>query len=66
MRLWATFREAAADGHSPSTIHRIWKALGLQPGGTETFKLSSDPLFVEKVRDIMGLYMSPPQRALAV
>ena len=46
------------------TVHRIWRAFGLQPHRTETFKLSSDPLFVEKVRDIVGLYLSPPEPAL--
>jgi hypothetical protein len=50
---------AAAVGHAPSTIHRIWKAFGLQPHRVEAFKLSTDPLFVEKVRDIVGLYMAP-------
>jgi transposase len=53
-------------GHAPSTIHRIWQAFGLQPHRSETFKLSSDPVFVEKVRDIVGLYLSPPERALVL
>jgi transposase len=53
-------------GHAPSTVHRIWQAFGLQPHRVETFKLSSDPLFVEKVRDIVGLYLSPPERRCAV
>ena len=53
-------------GYAPSTIHRIWRAFGLQPHRTETFKLSNDPLFVEKVRDIVGLYLSPPERALVL
>lgn len=52
--------------HSPSTVHRIWQAFGLQPHRLETFKLSSDPLFVEKVRDIVGLYLSPPERAVVL
>ena len=55
-----------AVGHSPSTIHRIWQAFGLQPHRSESFKLSSDPFFVEKVRDIVGLYMAPPERALVL
>ena len=55
-----------AVGHSPSTIHRIWQAFGLQPHRAESFKLSSDPFFVEKVRDIVGLYMAPPERALVL
>src|SRR5262249_2355512 len=58
--------DAAAVGYAPSTIHRIWKAFGLQPHRVETFKLSTDPLFVEKVRDIVGLYMAPPERALVL
>ena len=53
-------------GHSPSTVHRIWSAFGLQPHRSETFKLSSDPLFVEKVRDVVGLYLSPPDRAVVL
>jgi len=53
-------------GHAPSTVHRIWHAFGLQPHRVETFKLSSDPLFVEKVRDIVGLYLSPPERAVVL
>lgn len=53
-------------GHAPSTVHRIWRAFGLQPHRVETFKLSSDPLFVEKVRDIVGLYLSPPERAMVL
>jgi len=57
---------AEAVGHSPSTIHRIWQAFGLQPHRSETFKLSSDPLFVEKVRDIVGLYLSPPERTVVL
>jgi transposase len=52
--------------HAPSTVHRIWRAFGLQPHRSETFKLSSDPLFVEKVRDIVGLYLSPPERAVVL
>jgi hypothetical protein len=52
--------------HAPSTVQRIWKAFGLQPHRSETFKLSTDPLFVEKVRDIVGLYPTPPDRALVL
>jgi hypothetical protein len=47
-------------------VHRIWNAFGLQPHRSETFKLSSDPLFVEKVRDIVGLYLSPPERSAPI
>ena len=63
---WSLRSMAAAVGHAPSTIHRIWRAFGLQPHRSETFKLSTDPLFVEKVRDIVGLYLAPPERALVL
>lgn len=63
---WSLRTMARAVGHSPSTIHRIWQAFCLQPHRSETFKLSSDPLFVEKVRDIVGLYLSPPERAVVL
>lgn len=55
-----------ASGLSTSTVHRIWRAFSLQPHRNETFKLSTDPLFVEKVRDIIGLYLNPPDRALVL
>ncbi len=63
---WSLRSMARATGYAPSTIHRIWKAFGLQPHRSETFKLSTDPLFVEKVRDIVGLYLTPPDRALVL
>ncbi len=63
---WSLRSMARASGYAPSTIHRIWKAFGLQPHRSETFKLSTDPLFVEKVRDIVGLYLDPPERALVL
>ncbi len=63
---WSLRSMARAVGYAPSTIHRIWRAFGLQPHRTETFKLSTDTLFVEKVRDIVGLYLSPPERALVL
>ena len=63
---WSTRGMAKATGVSTSSVHRIWRAFSLQPHRTETFKLSTDPQFVEKVRDIVGLYMSPPQNALVV
>ena len=53
-------------GLSHTTVRRIWAAFGVQPHRSETFKLSSDPLFVDKVRDIIGLYLSPPDRALVL
>ncbi len=63
---WSTRGMAKASGVSTSTVHRVWRAFSLQPHRTETFKLSTDPQFVEKVRDIVGLYMSPPQNAVVV
>jgi transposase len=63
---WSTRSLAKATGLGRSTIHRIWRAFGLQPHRVETWKLSKDPLFVEKVRDIVGLYMNPPARALVL
>ena len=63
---WSLRSMAKVVGYAPSTIHRIWRAFGLQPHRTETFKLSNDPSFVEKVRDIVGLYLSPPERALVL
>jgi transposase len=63
---WSTRSLAKACGLSRSTVHRIWRAFALQPHRTETFKLSKDPLFIEKVRDIVGLYLNPPDRALVL
>ena len=63
---WSLRSMAKEIGHAPSTVHRIWRAFGLQPHRVETFKLSSDPLFVEKVRDIVGLYLTPPDRAVVL
>ena len=63
---WSLRSMARASGYAPSTIHRIWRAFGLQPHRSETFKLSADPLFVDKVRDIVGLYLDPPERALVL
>ena len=57
---------ARAAGLAPSTIHRIWQAFSLQPHRSETFKLSTDPRFVEKLRDIVGLYLNPPDRAVVL
>jgi transposase len=63
---WSTRAMAARCRLSQSTVSRIWRAFGLQPHRTEAFKLSKDPLFVEKVRDIVGLYLDPPDRALVL
>ncbi len=63
---WSTRSLAAATGLSQSTIVRMWRAFGLQPHRVETFKFSADPQFIEKVRDIVGLYLSPPERAIVL
>lgn len=63
---WSTRSLAQKCGLSRSTVSRIWRAFALQPHRSETFKLSKDPLFIEKVRDIVGLYMNPPDRALVL
>jgi transposase len=63
---WSTRSMARVSGLAPSTIHRIWQAFSLQPHRSETFKLSTDPRFVEKVRDIVGLYLTPPDRAVVL
>ena len=63
---WSVRSMAAETGLSRAAIHRIWRAFSLQPHRTETFKLSKDPLFVEKVRDIVGLYLDPPDKALVL
>jgi transposase len=63
---WSTRSLAATAGVSQSTVNRVWRAFGLQPHRTETFKLSTDPLFIDKVRDIVGLYMNPPVNAVVL
>ena len=63
---WSIRSMAQVCGLSRSTVNRIWHAFALQPHRTETFKLSKDPLFIEKVRDIVGLYLNPPDRALVL
>ena len=63
---WSTRSMAAATGISRTSINTIWRAFNLQPHRAETFKLSTDPHFVEKVRDIVGLYMSPPENAVVI
>ena len=63
---WSTRSMAQDSGLSQSTVSRIWRTFGLQPHRAETFKLSTDPLFVDKVRDVVGLYLDPPERALVL
>ena len=63
---WSSREMAQASGLSTSTVQRVWRAFGLQPHRLETFKLSTDPDFVAKVRDVVGLYMAPPDRALVL
>jgi len=63
---WSTRSMAEATGLSQSAISRIWRAFALQPHRFESFKLSTDPLFIEKVRDIVGLYLNPPDHALVL
>jgi transposase len=63
---WSTRGLAKSLGMSQPTVSRIWKAFGLKPWQEETFKLSEDPLFVDKVRDIVALYLNPPERAVVI
>jgi hypothetical protein len=61
---WSTRSMAKEMGLSQSSVSRIWLAFGLQPHRSETFELSTDPYFVDKVHDVVGLYLDPPERAL--
>jgi transposase len=63
---WSRASMAAESGLSRSTVGRIWRAFGLKPHLADTFKLSADPLFIEKIRDVVGLYLDPPERALVL
>ncbi len=63
---WSTRSMAKTTGRSQSAISRIWRAFGMQPHLVDTFKLSMDPLFVDKVRDIVGLYLCPPDHAVVL
>jgi len=63
---WSTRLMASQLGVSPSSVGRIWRAFGLKPHRMDSFSLSSDPFFVEKVRDVVGLYMRPPDHALVL
>jgi transposase len=63
---WSSRSLARKLGVSQSTVSRVWRAFGLQPHREETFKLSTDPLFIDKVRDIVGLYLNPPLKAMVL
>ena len=63
---WSTRSMATHLGMSQSTVSRVWRAFGLAPHKIDTWKLSKDPLFVDKVRDVVGLYLNPPERALVL
>ena len=63
---WSTRKMAAATGLNQTAISKIWRTFGLQPHRVEHWKLSKDPLFVEKVRDVVGLYLDPPERAVVL
>src|SRR5436309_10835711 len=63
---WSTRSMAAATGMSQTAISRIWRAFALKPHQVETFKLSPDPQFIDKVRDVVGLYLNPPDAAVVL
>lgn len=63
---WSTRSMATATGMSQPTISRVWRAFGLKPHLVDTFKLSTRPLFVDKVKDIVGLYLNPPDHAVVL
>lgn len=63
---WSRASMAAETGLSKSTVGRIWKSFGLKPHQVDTFKISNDPQFVDKVRDVVGLYLDPPEKALVL
>jgi putative transposase len=63
---WSVRQAAQASGISKSTVHRLFQTFGLQPHRSRSFKLSTDPFFIEKVRDIVGLYLNPPDHALVL
>jgi transposase len=63
---WSTRSRAKASGMSQTAISRIWRAFGLKPHQTEAFRLSPDPQFIDKVRDIVGLYLNPPEAAVVL
>ncbi|HUN35504.1 MAG TPA: IS630 family transposase, partial [Trebonia sp.] len=63
---WSTRSMARSAGLNQTAVSRIWRAFGLKPPIVETWKLSTDPQFIDKVRDVVGLYMSPPENALVL
>ena len=63
---WSTRSMAAASGVSEASVRRVWKAHGLKPHRIESFRLSNDPRFAEKLEDIVGLYLNPPEHALVL
>src|ERR1700744_2978943 len=63
---WSTRSMAAESGLSQTAVSRIWRAFGLQPHRQDSWKLSRDPLFVDKVKDVVGLYLAPPERAVVL
>ena len=63
---WTVRLAAQASGISKTTVHRLFQAFAVQPRRTRSFKLSNDPFFVEKVRDLVGLYLNPPDHALVL
>ncbi|WP_443054407.1 IS630 family transposase [Streptomyces sp. IBSBF 2435] len=63
---WSTRSMAQVAGMSQSAVSRIWRAFGLKPHIVETWKLSTDPQFVDKVRDVVGIYLAPPENALVL
>ena len=63
---WSTRSMAETAGMSQTAVSRIWRAFGLKPDQTEAFKLSPDPQFIDKVRDIVGLYLNPPEAAVVL
>lgn len=63
---WSVRQAADSNGLSKSTVHRVFQAFAVQPHRSKSFKLSSDPFFVEKVRDVVGLYLNPPDHAIVL
>jgi transposase len=61
---WSKRELARRTGISPTSVHRIWRSFGLQPHRTENFKISPDPLLLDKIRDVVGLHLAPPANAV--